>query len=1405
MRRMCDSVSRGRPTTRRAGLGGELIAIAVLVGGLAGQALAAVPLIRADKANVVSFSAQEARFVRFVILATNSNSPCIDELEVYGPGGKQNLALDRCDATASASSCLAGYDVHKVSHLNDGRYGNQRSWVAAGTADEWAQIELPKLTRIDRVVFSRDRSRHFGDRVPTTFEIRLSNDGKTWRVVTRVESRAASAQLRSRTARFGPTRLPGPPPPLGVKITVPGVSRVAVARGDKLGFANLALDSEATPAASSVLPGHAIHQIAHLNDGQAGNGHSWISRTDPSWAEIDLGKAYWVYKVAFGSDSSGGHSDRAARSFRILVAAEYAKQAAASTWKTVCRQDDGAPVHVRTEFKFKPVRARWVRVAVESTNTGNVRIDEIEVYGQAGPISADRIGPVGATTIVADKPDYTEQLRDAFLGEEHAWLKTYGRAGLSPRLVPYNGRVKQYPRHVGDDRVPLPPLSSAPDIDGRLDDACWREASRGVARVAYPYDFATAPCVEHAVTAGWKGSDIYVAVRVDRILSSHVAVISTGDWRACGIVVHTKTGLVFNSYSTRGKTTKRTKRIELDSAVDNERRCFEFRVPMSLLPGCREQGVRVGLGMGGRYTPVHGRPVHFAFSSLAVAEDSPCLGRTFRVRFSVPAGAKPVRLQGNAPGLSDGLALAPGESKTIEIPAKRGPIGSEYDLTVQDDAAESYTLKLFRYDPIERTLALMKDTLDRFSAKGIDVGKERQELVGLLSRQAALGSQPNRDVEAERKAFFDARIAKRRLFLREPDLDPIAKLLFVKRRAFRPSHNYSTCFDAPFRPGGGICTLDIPRTGGRFEPGRADVKTLFNSGSGIARNPMADFGVNRIYFAHRPSRDGYYHIFKMNPDGSGIRQLTDGPFHDYWPCPLPDGDLAFITTRCKSRALCWRPQAAILFRMDTNGENMEPISLANLTEWTPSVMSDGRLIWMRWEYLDKGADFGHTLWAIRPDGTHPELVFGNTIIQPNGYANGREVPGTNEICCTLISHFGDLNGPIALLDLDKGRRNPDAITSITPEVPWPGNWPIGECFRDPVPIAKDYFLCSHAPRTRFGIYVIDRFGNREMLSADPDISSMCPTVFRPVSTPPVIVRNQKAKEETGEFVMVDVYRGLSPRIKRGQVKYIRVVQEVRANLEQLANGKYREDHPAFIHWYASPVDKVSGPFGWPTYVAKAPFGIVPVEQDGSARFRAPAGKTLYFQALDKDYNELQRMRSVVQLQPGEVRSCIGCHEDRRHAPPSNTRVLAMSHPARELEPAAWGEVPFSFERIVQPVLDAKCVRCHNAKHKAKLDYRGILDTDRIPTSYKTLVRNGLVHYVDCGYNSGGCEKLEPLTFGTVRSKLWHVLSAGHNDVKLSDDEVRRIKTWIDMNCPLWPDYVERAKRPGPIARATGSK
>jgi hypothetical protein len=287
------------------------------------------------------------------------------------------------------------------------------------------------------------------------------------------------------------------------------------------------------------------------------------------------------------------------------------------------------------------------------------------------------------------------------------------------------------------------------------------------------------------------------------------------------------------------------------------------------------------------------------------------------------------------------------------------------------------------------------------------------------------------------------------------------------------------------------------------------------------------------------------------------------------------------------------------------------------------------------------------------------------------------------------------------------------------------------------------------------------------------------------------------QEEMGQFTVADVYQGLAPRVQRGQVKYLRVCQEVRADLIELPDGQCQSDHPSFQDWYATPIHKVSGPHGWPSYVAKASLGLVPVNEDGSATFKVPAGKVLYFEVLDEQFNELQRMRSVVQLQPGEKRSCVGCHENRRTTPRPQQSLAAISEPITPAPPP-WGAEPFSYERVIQPVWDAHCAGCHDANDEQGIDLTGTLDEHKVPASYRTLIAGGWVHYFDYKYQLRH-HKADPMSFGVLRSKLPPYLDAEHHDVKLSDPELRAVKCWIDLNCPLWPDYQFRPDRSGSLA------
>ena len=741
---------------------------------------------------------------------------------------------------------------------------------------------------------------------------------------------------------------------------------------------------------------------------------------------------------------------------------------------------------------------------------------------------------------------------------------------------------------------------------------------------------------------------------------------------------------------------------------------------------------------------------------------------------------------------------------------------------------------LARLAPLARTLLQFEEMMERLSALGLDLGQERAELVALRQRAQDPAA------AASDALYLAARQAKRRLFFRDPRLAPLERVLFAKHHPLEPSHNYSEHLDSIFASGGGIHVLRVPRDAqGRLNPARAEVETLFDGSAGIVRHPVADFNAQTIYFAYRPDKpevDGwqpYWHLMTIRANGTGLRQMTKGPYHDFDPVPLPDGGLGFMSTRCQGRYLCWEPQAYVLYRMQPNGTGVRRLSHANISEWDPAVMRDGRILWTRSEYLDKGADFGHTLWMIRPDGTHPELAFGNDT--PYCYGHGREVPDSRELVCTLISH-GDHQGPIALIDPSKGLFNTAAITSITPDTrpQYQMDRSHSETFRDPEPISRDHFLVSHNPgrQSHWCLYVIDRYGNRELLYLDPTISSKRPSLLNVRPRPPVLAETIDpvlAQQGLGQFTVQDVYEGLGSTVARGQAKYLQVSQEMPAPLEALKDGEFRSSHASFQDFYASPIHLVTGPRqtyatraanalqphafragsaaaaqdgtatvternGWPSYVAKAVLGTVRIADDGSASFTAPAGKVLYFHLLDENFNELQRMRSVVQLQPGEQRSCVGCHDDRL-ATPLRQPGQALTQAVQPLQPPPWGAEAFDYERVVQPVLNANCVSCHDTKSNVKLDLRATHDANRVPASYRSLIAGGWVHYFDWHYGSRHF-KAEPLSFGTRESRLFTALDQKeHKTVALKPDELRALKAWIDLNCPLWPDYRFRPERP----------
>ena len=553
-----------------------------------------------------------------------------------------------------------------------------------------------------------------------------------------------------------------------------------------------------------------------------------------------------------------------------------------------------------------------------------------------------------------------------------------------------------------------------------------------------------------------------------------------------------------------------------------------------------------------------------------------------------------------------------------------------------------------------------------------------------------------------------------------------------------------------YSEGGRLCRKNL-RTG--------KVTTVFEDMKGGVRDPQLSYDGKKILFAYRKGGTHPFHLYEINVSGSGLRQLTDGPDDDIEPTYCPDGTIVFCSSRCRRFVNCWYTRVATLYRCDADGGNVRMLSSNNDHDNTPWMLPDGRVLYMRWEYVDRSQVHFHHLWTSNPDGTGQTVFYGNMT---GGVAmlDAKPIPGTVKVVASFSPGHGrpEHLGPIAVVDPRFGPDDPRGVRTVSKT----GEW------KDPYAFSEDCFLVAH-PK---GLFVMDGDGNVEMIHQLPESERaqfQCheprPVQARPRET--IIPARVDLNAPTGRLFLEDIYHGRNMvGVERGAVKKLLVLQQL--------------PKPVNFSGGMEPLT-IGGSFTLAEIVSEAP-----VEADGSAFLEVPAMRSLFVVALDKNDMAVKRMHSFVTVQPGETLGCVGCHENRQStALPARGSLLAMKRPPSPVQPIRDVPSVLDFPRDIQPILDRHCVQCHNSdRREAKVDLTGD-KTAMYCISYWTITTRGLISDA----RNVPYANRPPYSYGSAASRLMKLTDGSHHNAKLSELERKTIRLWIETSATYPGTYA----------------
>jgi len=644
------------------------------------------------------------------------------------------------------------------------------------------------------------------------------------------------------------------------------------------------------------------------------------------------------------------------------------------------------------------------------------------------------------------------------------------------------------------------------------------------------------------------------------------------------------------------------------------------------------------------------------------------------------------------------------------------------------------------------------------------------------------------------------------------------KIMFIKRISIRPSFYAYTegqsdgQSERHYSPGSALCMLDM-------SSGEPVVTTLIDAPDGVIRDLDVSYDADKALFAWKKGKDirqDDYHLYEMDLATKAVRQLTFGKgVADYEGRYLPNGDLVFSSSRCVQTIDCWKTETSNMYTSDKDGKLIRRLGFDQVHTTYPTVMNDGRILYTRWDYNDRGQLYPQPLFQMNFDGTGQTEFYGNNSWFPTTIHHARQIPNSNKVLAVLHGHHTWQAGKLALIDRSKGTQEASGVQIIAPvretkPVRVDKYGQDEELFRHPYPLNENEYIVTmtldnNARKNRnskFGLYYIDRDGNRELLHYDQSVSTSHPTPVIKRTRPQLRPSTVDFTKSYGTYFMQDVYVGPGLKgVKRGTIKKLRVVA---LDFRAAHIGATRSKGEAGGSLNSTPVS-----VGNATWDPKIILGETPVYEDGSAMYKVPANTPVYFQCIDDKGQVAATMRSWSTLMPGETFSCVGCHEDKNYTPPVSRTTTAMKNGPQELKPFYDIKGGFSFNKVIQPILDKHCISCHDGKTEKKgkiqmdLTNKVVTGGDakrKWATSYLNLVGVQKVDRFTRGQpdrkilnwisTQSRPSMLPPYHAGSGTSKVVEMLRSGHGKTKLTQSELDKFCAWIDLAVPFCGDYLE---------------